>query len=92
MRERLLGWLVLVALVLAAPPAMAGDPLLARQLTDRGIELQQKGQHDAAIRIFDAALIETDHPKIHYFRAKSLRALSRREEAIAETVQALVVM
>jgi tetratricopeptide (TPR) repeat protein len=84
MRGGFLGWIALVVLVLGAPPALAGDPLLARQLTDRGIELQQKGQHDAAIRLFDAALTETDHPKIHYFRAKSLRAMGRRDEAIAE--------
>ncbi len=64
--------------------ARAGDAMLARQLTDRGIELQQKGEHDAALRLFDAALTETDHPKIRYFRAKSLRGLERRDEAIAE--------
>ncbi len=64
--------------------ARAGDALLARQLTDRGIELQQKGEHEAALRLFDAALTEADHPKIRYFRAKSLRGLQRRDEAIRE--------
>jgi len=75
---------LLIAWVFLASPARAGDPLLARHLTDRGIELQQKGEHDSAIRLFDAALTEVDHPKIRYFRAKSLRGLKRRSEAIAE--------
>lgn len=67
------------------PTAWAsGNAMLARQLTDRGIALQQKGQHDAALRLFDAALIETDHPKIRYFRAKSLKSLERLDESIAE--------
>ncbi|MBL8788471.1 MAG: hypothetical protein JNJ59_26490 [Deltaproteobacteria bacterium] len=72
------------ATFLDARPAFAGDALLARQLTDRGIDLQQRNDHSAALRLFDAALVETDHPKIRYFRAKSLRALERRDEAIAE--------
>jgi len=38
-----LRWLVVAWLVWLAPPAWAGDPLLARQLTDRGIQLQQAG-------------------------------------------------
>lgn len=77
-------WASLVALLFVSPAAWAGDALLARQLTDRGIELQQKGEHEAALRLFDAALTETDHPKIRYFRAKSLRGLGRRDESIAE--------
>lgn len=84
---RLLSGLVALALALmltSAGPARAGDALLARQLTDRGIELQQSGDHDSALRLFDAALMETDHPKIRYFHAKSLRGLGRRDEAIAE--------
>lgn len=72
------------ATMLPTGSAYAGDALLARQLTDRGIELQQRNDHSAALRLFDAALVETDHPKIRYFRAKSLRALERRDEAIAE--------
>lgn len=80
---RLLGALVVLGFV-ATGAAHAGDALLARQLTDRGIELQQKGEHEAALKLFDAALTETDHPKIRYFRAKSLRGLQRRDEAIRE--------
>ncbi len=76
--------IVVVLALLTAIPAHAGDALLARQLTDRGIQLQQKGEHEAALRLFDAALTETDHPKIRYFRAKSLRGLQRRDEAIKE--------
>jgi len=80
-----IGLFVLIALAVGGgTDARAGDALLARQLTDRGIELQQNGEHEAALRLFDAALTEADHPKIRYFRAKSLRALQRRDEAIAE--------
>lgn len=80
----LAGLLLLVLTLVSARPSRAGDAQLARQLTDRGIELQQSGDHDSALRLFDAALMETDHPKIRYFRAKSLRGLGRRDEAIAE--------
>jgi len=61
-----------------------GDPMLARQLTDRGIALQQKNDHAAALSLFEAALVETDHPKIRYFRAKSLKSLERLDESINE--------
>ncbi|TNF31963.1 MAG: hypothetical protein EP329_11520 [Deltaproteobacteria bacterium] len=64
--------------------AFAGDAVLARQLTDRGIELQNNGEHGRAVALFDAALAEIDHPKIRYFRAKSLRALGRFDEALKE--------
>ncbi len=74
----------LAALVLPAAPASATDAQLALQLTERGIELQKAGQHARAVALFDAALAEYDHPKIRYFRAKSLRALARYDEAIAE--------
>jgi tetratricopeptide (TPR) repeat protein len=58
--------------------------MLARQLTDRGIALQLEGDHEGALRLFDAALVEVDHPKIRYFRAKSLKALARFDASIAE--------
>jgi tetratricopeptide (TPR) repeat protein len=74
----------LTGVTAVAQVAAAGDAMLARQLTDRGIELQQRGDHNAALRLFDAALIEANHPKIRYLRAKSLRALDRFDEAIAE--------
>lgn len=78
-------WVAMIASVaLVGSPALAGDARLARQLTDRGIELQQRGDHNAALRLFDAALIEVNHPKIRYFRAKSLKSLKRHDEAIAE--------
>lgn len=78
---------VMVAALVAGSlvtPAWAGDPMLARQLTDRGIAQQQGGDHGAALLLFDAALLETDHPKIRYFRAKSLKGLERFDQAIAE--------
>jgi|GEM_PF-1449993 len=64
--------------------ALAGDAVLARQLTDRGIELQKAGENGRAVALFDAALAEIDHPKIRYFRAKSLRALGRYDDALRE--------
>ena len=79
-RGGLFAGLLTGVIVLAAGSAWAGDPMLARQLTDRGIELQMKGEHAAAMSLFDAAIVETDHPKIRYFRAKSLIALKRFEE------------
>lgn len=69
---------------LSSATVFAGDPMLARQLTDRGISQQQEGDHAAALLLFDAALLETDHPKIRYFRAKSLKSLERLDQAIAE--------
>ncbi|MFO0750019.1 MAG: CDC27 family protein [Myxococcota bacterium] len=78
---------VMAGLALLGGSAHAGDKMLARQLTDRGIELQLKGEHAQAVRLFDAALVETDHPKIRYFRAKSLIALQRFDEAEAELLK-----
>jgi len=87
MRRRF-GLLRVLAVMLAAIAlhgvAWAGDAQLARQLTDRGIELQKSGDHARAVTLFDAALAEIDHPKIRYFRAKSLRALGRFDEASTE--------
>jgi tetratricopeptide (TPR) repeat protein len=65
-------------------PAMAGSPALARQLTDLGIDAQQRDDHVAALAYFDRALKELAHPKIQYFRAKSLRATGRLDEALEE--------
>ena len=62
----------------------AADPMLARQLTDKAIEAQVAGDHQRALTLFDEAIVEVDHPKIRYFRAKSLDALGRREEALVE--------
>lgn len=85
MTRRVIAPLVaLLVLLLAASAAHAGDAQLARQLTDRGIELQKEGQHARAVALFDAALAEVDHAKIRYFRAKSLRALGRYDEALEE--------
>lgn len=77
----MLVWAVVAAL---GGAAWAGDAQLARQLTDRGIELQKTGDHARAVTLFDAALAEIDHPKIRYFRAKSLRALGQYDEAARE--------
>ncbi len=73
-----------VGVVVPTGGARAGDPQMGRQLTDKGIELQQSGDHAGALQMFDAALGEIDHPKIRYFRAKSYRALGRFDEALAE--------
>ncbi|MCB9728579.1 MAG: hypothetical protein H6746_08885 [Deltaproteobacteria bacterium] len=85
-------WLLAPALTLSvvasvaagATPAQAGSATLARQLTDMGIDAQQREDHVAALAYFDRALKELVHPKIRYFRAKSLRAVGRLDEALAE--------
>ena len=84
LRRLVLALLLVGALVAPAADAYAGDAALSRELTDRGIALQRDGNHLGAVELFDAALVEFDHPKIRYFRAKSLRALERYEEALAE--------
>jgi len=60
-----------------------GDPALARRLTDQGIAAQSRGDHAAALAFFERARRDVDHPKIQYFRAKSLDALGRFDEALA---------
>lgn len=82
--RRLAALVLLLVGTLTAPAALAGDAQLSRTLTDRGIEMQDAGDHVRAVTLFDAALAEFDHPKIRYFRAKSLRALERYDEALAE--------
>lgn len=62
---------------------------MARKLTDRAIEAQAAGMHGQALSIFDEAIAEVDHPKIRYFRAKSLDAVGRRAEAL-EAFKALI--
>jgi tetratricopeptide (TPR) repeat protein len=82
-------WLVaaavsVLALFSVARPALAGSPALARQLTDLGIDAQQREDHVAALAYFDRALKELSHPKIRYFRAKSLRATGLLDDALSE--------
>ncbi|MEZ4266962.1 MAG: hypothetical protein R3F39_11330 [Myxococcota bacterium] len=78
-------WVLAVCGVAAmGPPASAGSATLARQLTDLGIDAQQRDDHVAALAYFDRALKELAHPKIQYFRAKSLRATGRLDEALEE--------
>ncbi len=81
-------WLVaaavsVLALFSVARPALAGSPALARQLTDLGIDAQQREDHVAALAYFDRALKELSHPKIRYFRAKSLRATGLLDDALS---------
>jgi tetratricopeptide (TPR) repeat protein len=64
-------------------PATSSNPAAARELTDRAIAAQTAGQHVEALALLDEALALLDHPKIRYFRAKSLLALGRRAEALA---------
>ena len=60
-----------------------GDAELARDLTVQGIAAQQRGDHAAALAYFERAQRELDHAKIRYFRAKSLDALARYQDALA---------
>lgn len=61
-----------------------GDVAVGRRLTEIGIAFQKKGDHMAAIAYFDRALQEVDHPKIRYFRAKSLHARGDYDDAFIE--------
>ena len=86
MRSCLAMWMVLLSVVLAlGGQTMAGersDDELARRLTELGIAAQQQSDHAAALAYFERAKREVDHPKIRYFQAKSLDALTRYEEAL----------
>jgi len=59
-----------------------GDGELARDLSVQGIAAQQRGDHSAALAYFERAQRELDHAKIRYFRAKSLDATARYDEAL----------
>ena len=81
-------WLIVLGvLTFAARHTLADEHdkrELARDLTVQGIAFQQKGDHGAALAYFERARRDVDHPKIHYFMAKSLDALGRYDEALAE--------
>ena len=57
---------------------------LARSLALAGIILQQNDDHSAALAYFERAQREIDHPKLNYFRGKSLDALNKSAEALEE--------
>ena len=59
-----------------------GDGELARDLSVQGIAAQQRGDHSAALAYFERAQRELDHAKIRYFRAKSLDATARYDQAL----------
>ena len=61
-----------------------GDGALARELTVQGIKAQQLGNHGAALAYFERAQREIAHPKLNYFRGKSLDAMARYDDALAE--------
>lgn len=86
LNKRIIGFPAVAAMIagtsIGPGVAHAGDPVVARQLTDKAIDAQNDGQHERAIILFDEAMAEVDHPKIRYFRAKSLEALGRRQEAL----------
>ncbi len=84
-RRGLSGFMLLVGLSLGGHLYAAEEPdaVLARDLTVQGIAAQQRGDHEAALAYFDRAQREVDHAKIRYFRAKSLDALARYDEALA---------
>ena len=87
-RSSVLSWVVVVALVtLIAGQTLAGegaDEELAQRLTGLGIAAQVQADHEAALAYFERARREVDHPKVRYFEAKSLDALGRYDEALAQ--------
>ena len=80
--------IVLLALLLLAPAVRA-------QMTDadraqaavmrvkQGIALQQAGKHDEALPLFEQAWSLAPHPKSLFYKARSLMALKRYDEARA---------
>jgi hypothetical protein len=54
---------------------------LAIQQVMQAIKMQEKGRHEQAIPVFDSAWSLDAHPKILFFKARSLMALERWEEA-----------
>lgn len=69
--------------VFGARPALAGkaDEEAAFQLVQVGVDLQGKGDHETALGVFDRALKLFEHDKIVFYKARSLLALGRYEEA-----------
>lgn len=80
-------WSQMVIVLAVSSQAFAGDPQFARELTDKGIAAQTENDHVRALTLFEAALVEFDHPKIRYFRAKSMRAVGRLDDALREFEQ-----
>jgi len=60
------------------------DEKMARKLAIAGIVAQQRNDHPAALAYFDRAQREIAHPKLNYFRGKSLDALNKSEQALQE--------
>jgi ankyrin repeat protein/tetratricopeptide (TPR) repeat protein len=54
----------------------------AERLMEIGLELADRGLHDAAIRAYDAALLIAPDASVHYNRGNALHELGRREEAV----------
>ena len=53
-----------------------------RSLMDKGIELQHEDKHTEAIKKFDRAYKLLPHPKILFYKGKSLYALKKYEKAL----------
>ena len=88
MLARLLFTLLVVFLPFARPLAAAEEPEARREerafdLVKAAIALQDKGQHALALEPLDEALALFDHPKILFYKARSLTALKRWRAAVS---------
>ena len=93
-----LSWMVMppVSMAWADPPAASGQPAAAEdpnaRLLSEGQTAARAGDHAAALAKYDAALAA--HPraaKVHAYRAVSLTALRRYEDAEKAAEQALAI-
>lgn len=83
-RATVLMLLLAVGLLVAPRTATAEeDPRLALQLAEEGKTLFVEAKYEEALRKFEAALGFYDHPKLLFYKARSLVRLERRlEEAV----------
>jgi hypothetical protein len=88
-----------LALSLAAPPVLAGQPpheatalekTTARALFDDGVEAFDKREFSRALGLFRASYVEVANPNARLMAARSLSMLRRNAEAYAEAQRAVV--
>jgi tetratricopeptide (TPR) repeat protein len=86
-RTLLVAFGVLLAVGLLSVHAEPADfPQGARNLFEKGQDLQKKGQHEEAIQAYDEAirLGMKAYPRVHLYRANSFLDLKKYKTAIAQ--------
>ena len=87
-RSCLAGCIVLTVLLLWSLPAAAETDVkrakLAIEKVQAAVALQKQSRHLEAIGLFDAAWALSPHPKVLFFKTRSLMALERFEEALSD--------